>query len=305
MVESFRKILTPLHFDEASSASLDYARHFAQQNDGTVYLLHVVPTDEFHLLRRVYRPQEGGGADPEGAQRVAREKLQELAQAHLGGVRWEIITRANKHPVAGILEVERDIGADLAVLHTHGRTGLAHLLLGSMAETVVHDSSCSVFTTRRGEALSSPQPFRKVLVPVDIAERSATALAYARRMAESSQGTVCPLHIVPPDETDLLHRDVYQEARQGGKVTLATAERLAKQRLEELAQKHLSGVQYQTVLRVSDDPSKTILAVEKEVGADLLVMATHGFTGLFYMILSHLTVRMVHESSCPVLAVSQ
>ena len=56
---------------------------------------------------------------------------------------------------------------------------------------------------------------------------------------------------------------------------------------------------------MSDDPSGTILAVEKEVGADLLVMAMHGFTGLFYMILSHLTVRMVHESSCPVLAISQ
>ena len=100
-----------------------------------------------------------------------------------------------------------------------------------------------MFTTRRGEALSSPQPFRKVLVPVDIAERSAAALAGARHMAESSQGTVYPLHIVPPDETDLLHRDVYQEARQGERVNLAVAERVAKQRLEELAQKHLSGVQ--------------------------------------------------------------
>src|SRR5262245_5664724 len=134
MTESFRKILAPLYFDETSPAALQYARYFAQQNDGTVYLLHVVPTDEFHLLRRVYRPQAGGVADPEGAQRVATVKLQELAQAHLSGMRCEIITRANSNVVEGIVEVEQEIGADLVVMATHGRTGIAHLLLGSVAE---------------------------------------------------------------------------------------------------------------------------------------------------------------------------
>jgi nucleotide-binding universal stress UspA family protein len=174
---------------------------------------------------------------------------------------------------------------------------LALYYLRACTETAVISYEC--------EALSSTRPFRKVLVPVDIAERSAGALAYARRLAGYSNGTVYPLHIVPPEETDLLHRDVYQEARQGGKVTLALAEEVATQKLAALAHKHLSGVQYETVLHVSGDPGKTILEVEKRVGADLLVMATHGFTGLFYLILSHLTERMVRESGCPVLAVSQ
>jgi len=93
MAELFRKILSPVYFDETSPAALEYARHFARQNDGTVYLLHVVPTDELHLLRKVYRPEEGGGADTGWAEKVAREKLQTMAQEHLGGVRCEIVTR--------------------------------------------------------------------------------------------------------------------------------------------------------------------------------------------------------------------
>src|SRR5713101_5875785 len=70
--------------------------------------------------------------------------------------------------------------------------------------------------TRQGEELASTEPFRRVLVPVDIAERSVAALAYARGIAEHSKGTVYPLHIVPTEETNLLLRDVYQ-AREGAR----------------------------------------------------------------------------------------
>src|SRR5262249_3391077 len=83
MAELFRKILSPVYFDATSPAALEYARHFARQNDGVVYLLHVVPRDELHLLRKVYRPAAGGGADTGWAEKVAREKLQTMAQEHL------------------------------------------------------------------------------------------------------------------------------------------------------------------------------------------------------------------------------
>ncbi len=187
---------------------------------------------------------------------------------------------------------------------THGRTGIAHLILGSIAEKVVRESRCPVFTTRQGEELASTEPFRRVLVPVDIAERSVAALTYARGIAEHSKGTVYPLHIVPTEETDLLLRDVYQ-AREGARANLVVAEKVAKEKLQELAQVHLSGVHYEPVVHVSSDPARTILEVEREVKADLIVMATHGFTGLFHLILGSLTEKMVREAACPVLSLRQ
>src|SRR5215510_1874286 len=101
MAALFRKILSPVYFDETSPAALEYARHFARWNDGTVYLLHVVPSDELHLLRKVYRPQEGGGADASWAEKVAREQLQTIAQEHLAGVRHEIVTHLSGDPATG------------------------------------------------------------------------------------------------------------------------------------------------------------------------------------------------------------
>ena len=87
-------------------------------------------------------------------------------------------------PAAGILEAQKDIGADLVVMATHGRTGLSHLILGSVAEKVVRETSGPVFISRHGEHLSEAQPFQKILVPVDITEQSGPALSYARQIAE-------------------------------------------------------------------------------------------------------------------------
>jgi nucleotide-binding universal stress UspA family protein len=304
MLSPFHKVLCPVYFDETSPAALEYARHFVKQNDGIVYLLHVVPTDEIHLLRKVYRPEQGGGADTIWAEKVSREKMQELAQSHLTGVRYEIITRLNSDPSAGVIEAENDIASDLVVMGTHGRTGIAHLILGSVAEKVARESRCPVFTTHRGDTLGETKPFQNILVPVDIAEHSADVLRQTRQLAEYSQGTVYPLHIVPTDETDLILHDVYQ-AREGGHANLAVAERMARQSLSQLAKEHLSGVRYENILRVSGDPAKTILEVERTVRADLLVMATHGFHGVFHLLLGSLTEKMMRESSCPVLSLRQ
>ena len=230
--EVFGKILSPVYFDETSPAVLDYARHFARQNDGTVYLLHVVPTDEFHLHSKAYRPKEGGGADAVWAEKIAKEKLQEIAQERLAAVRCEIITRLSSNPAIGILEAEKDLGADLVVMATHGRTGLSHLLLGGVAEKVVRESSCPVFTNRREEELSTTQPFGKILVPVDIDEKAVVALSHARRIAEQNEGTVYPLHVVPTEEI-YLHRDVYRSEESGG-ANLVWAEKVAKEKLQEI-----------------------------------------------------------------------
>jgi nucleotide-binding universal stress UspA family protein len=270
-----------------------------------VYLLHVVPTDELHLLRKVYRPAEGGGADTGRAEQVAREKLHALAQEHLRGIACEVVTPLSSDPVMGILAAEKELGADLVVMATHGRTGLAHLILGSVAERVVRDSRSPVVTVRQGEELAGRAPFQQILVPIDIAERSVTALAYARRLAAAFTGTVYPLHVVPADDTYLILRDVYQAREEGHRVNLVVAEKVARQKLADLAQQHLRGVRYETVLHVSDDPAKTILETERDVGADLMVMATHGFTGLFHLLVRSLTEKMMREAGCPVLALHQ
>ena len=282
---------------------LSHARHFAQLGGGTIYLLHVVPTDELHLLQKVYRPGEGGGADVGSAERIAREHLEALAQEHLDGSRYAIITQFNSNPAAGILEAQREVGVDLVVMSTHARTGFAHLILGSVAEKVVRESACPVLTIRQEDEVPETASFRSILVPVDIADRSAAALICARQIAEQHDSMVYPLHVVPTEDI-YLQRDVYHPGESVGS-SLVWAEKVAKERLAEVSQTYLDGVQYEPVVHVSNDPARTFLEMEKDVGADLLIMATHGFTGMFHLLLGSLTEKMVREAGCPVLALHQ
>lgn len=149
MSRVFLRILSPVDFHENSLAALEYAAQFARQYDATVYLLHVIPTDELHLHREVYRPTEGGGADVRWAEKVSKENLQAIAQKYLsGGIRYEILTRVGD-AAKSILETAEEVGAELIVMATHGRTGIAHFFLGSAAEQVVREAPCPVFTIRR------------------------------------------------------------------------------------------------------------------------------------------------------------
>jgi nucleotide-binding universal stress UspA family protein len=305
MASSFRQILCPVYFDETSPIALEYARHFAKKTGGTIQLLHVVPTDEIHLLRKVYHPEDGGGASIVWAEKVAQDMLTKLAEEYLSDTPHDIVTRTSGDPVTGILEAEKELGSDLVVMATHGRTGLTHFILGSVAEKVVRESRTPVLTTRSGEKLGDAHPFQKILVPIDIGERSNVALVYARQLAEQFQGMVYPLHIVPSDEAMLRLRDVYHAKEGDHGANLVLAEKTARQRLQELAQEHLSGVRYETVLHVSGDPGKTIIETERDIGADLMVMATHGVTGILHFLLRSLTEKMVREADCPVLSLHQ
>jgi nucleotide-binding universal stress UspA family protein len=300
MIRSFRKILAPVYFDEASSASVDLAAHLAERNDGTVFLLHVVPTDEPHLLRKVYRPHEGGGANVPWADGVARRNLEQIAKDRLQGVRYEILTRIDSDAVAGILAEREKIDADLISMATHGRTGISRLVLRSVAERVIRESLKPVLTAQRKVEVSRKRPFQSILCPVDLDRKRLSSLDYAADLARMNDATVHLLHIVPTENL-MLRRDIYREAANEENVVLA--ERVARESLEQIARTHLGGLPHEIHVHVSADPSRTILEIERDIRPDLLVMVTEGFGGLIHLIVGSVTEAVIREGYCPVLSV--
>jgi nucleotide-binding universal stress UspA family protein len=149
MAETFRNILRPIYLDDTSPQVLPHARHFAQSGGGSIYLLHVVPTDELHLLRKVYRPDGRGGAAVGAAEWIAREQL-------------AIITQFNSNPAAGMRDARKEVRADLVVVTTHARTGFAHPILGSVAEKVVREFTCSVLIIRQEDEVPETASLRNL-----------------------------------------------------------------------------------------------------------------------------------------------
>jgi nucleotide-binding universal stress UspA family protein len=302
MIKPFKKVLAPVYFDESSFASIEYAAHFAERNGGTVYLLHVVPTDEPHLLRDVYRPAEGGGANAEWAEKVSKELLQKMAADRLKGVRCEILTRVDSDAAKSILEERAKLDADLISMSTHGRTGLSRLVLRSVAERVHRESPCPVLTAQRKVEVSRQRPFQSILCPLDLDKGRLTSLRYAAALAKADQAVVHLLHIVPTENL-LLRRDIYGKAAEGDDVV--QAERVARQTLLEIAASELGGLQHDVHVHVSDDPARTILEMERDLRSDLLVMVTEGIGGLIHLIVGSVTETVIREGHCPVLSVRQ
>ncbi len=140
----FRRILSPVDFDDSSLAALDVAARIARQNDGTIVLLHVVPmlipASGMPVYVDIYKGQE----------EAAKDKLREVAGRRLEGIKYETLTDL-ADPAGAILKVARRAGADLIVMATHGRRGFSRVLLGSVAEMVLREAPCPVLCVRRGE----------------------------------------------------------------------------------------------------------------------------------------------------------
>jgi universal stress protein A len=301
MNTAFRKILAPVYFDEISPAALDYAAYFADRDDGTVFLLHVVPTDEPHLLRGVYRPDEGGGANVEWAEKMAREKLEAIAKDRLKHVRCEVLTHVNWDAATGILEEQRRIDADLITMATHGRTGISRLVLRSVAERVVRESPRPVLISQRKIVVSAQRPFRSILCPVDLDRSRLSSLDYATALARSNDATIHLLHIVPTENL-MLRRDIYRQGP-GNEGSVVRAEKVARQALEEIARARFGDLPYEVHVHVSADPAKTILEIECDIRPDLIVMVTQGFGGLVHLIVGSVTESVIRNGYCPVLSV--
>jgi len=141
----FRRILSPIDFDDNSLAALDVATQIARDSDGLVLLFHVVPmivpVTGMPVYVDIYKGQE----------EAAREKQKEIAAKRLRGVKHELLAHMGE-PAGAILSVARRHGADLIVMATHGRRGLSRVLLGSVAEMVLRNAPCPVLCVKRGDA---------------------------------------------------------------------------------------------------------------------------------------------------------
>ncbi len=104
-------------------------------------LLHVVPVP--------FEPSEVPvEPSPPEWERDARTELETVAAQNLGtNVEFKLVARRG-NPASAILEVEKELRPDLIVMATHGRTGLSHLVLGSVAERTVRESTVPVLTIR-------------------------------------------------------------------------------------------------------------------------------------------------------------
>jgi len=166
-----KRILVPTDLSPASTAAFDYALRVAAAASAHVRIIHVMEQSVYSLDFAMTHP----GYAPEVKRRTGELLDAWVAQARRRGVTAEsvIVSGIPFHEIC--TEATRQ-KADLVVMGTHGRTGLAHVVLGSTAERVIRAAPCPVLTIKGG-----PKPV--ISVPVLYGEQ-----APKRRGATASPG---------------------------------------------------------------------------------------------------------------------
>jgi nucleotide-binding universal stress UspA family protein len=140
------RILVPLDFGESSQRTFDYAKTLARPFHASLLPMHVVPNPYLTMASETYMPPPPDFLNQH--QSDARKQLNALVtDADHAEFNAEAIVQVGD-PLYAIVEYATASRIDLIVMGTHGRTGVARLMLGSVAERVVRTAPCPVLTMR-------------------------------------------------------------------------------------------------------------------------------------------------------------
>ena len=141
-----KKILVPVDFSDCSKKALQYAIPFVRQFAAELILLHVaqryLPSGELASLSTEFMQRELCDTGEKG--------LAALQQSLAADVPCKTVLRVGQAHTE-IIDAARELEVDLIILSTHGRTGLAHVFLGSTAERIVRHARCPVLIVRERE----------------------------------------------------------------------------------------------------------------------------------------------------------
>jgi len=202
-------------------------------------------------------------------------------------------------PELGIVEAAKRLGARLIIMGTHGRTNLAHVLIGSVAERVVQLAECPVLTVRSPEGAANMVSIRTILCPIDFSDCSRAALEHAEELARRFDATLIVAHVVEPVLYPVAYGlppvapVAFEEGARGSavKALVPLIEGLVKR-----------GVKARSLVDAGNAASR-ICDLAKQESADLVVLATHGYTGMKHLLLGSTAEKVVRLAPCAVLAV--
>jgi universal stress protein A len=147
---AIRRVLVPVDFSGDSLKALAYAGDLATAPRVELVLLHVIEPVYYATPADMYATNANLAMLLDEQRRVAKQQLDRLAAAlQKKGRRARTLLKTGA-PAPVIVDTAKSAKADLIVMSTHGRTGLAHMLLGSVAEKVVRAAACPVLTVRGG-----------------------------------------------------------------------------------------------------------------------------------------------------------
>jgi len=287
---TFHKILCATDFSRGAEQALRVAARIAGDASAELVIVHATYLPPSAFAGELPFPTEAIRQMAEDTQRDLEAATR--AAIELGAKRVTAQPLVNGPPWLRIVEtLEQDPAYDLVVMGTQGRTGLARVLLGSVAEKVVRHAPCPVLTIRPDSKL---EPFTNALCPVDFSDSARRAVDLA--------GTL----VAPNGKITLLHVIEAPVAFSGEPLAPAFLQDLSKRSadlLEHWAARLREQVAVPVLIRsrVGNAGAQTLAVLHEDRTFDLVTMGSHGRTGIRRALIGSVAEKIVRHAPCPVL----
>jgi nucleotide-binding universal stress UspA family protein len=288
-----KQILFPTDFSPCAERAFSHAAHLAACHNAQLHILSVIDVDHDDVSPMAYLPL---GQDELAAELGIRDagELRSEAGTYPGSNTINVTLRAPS-PWRAILDYAEKNEIDLIVMGTHGRHGVDRILMGSVAEQVVRRAKCPVLTVAATE--SRQRKDGPIVVPVDFSNFTEAAITEATELARAYNSELYLVHVVEP----ITLPTVYGVDPMPSLVP--DMESRAAEALVELASSRIpDDISWSTRVLVGHATHEIVTWAE-EVGARMIIIATHGLTGLKRLLMGSVTERIVREAPCPVFTV--
>lgn len=290
-------ILVPVDFSQFSEIVIHYAFQIALQYGARLTIFHAVILfqDDVDEEQRLDEYQQLLSLREE---RIAAQMKHHLDKGTQKGIHISTVIQRGISPSDVILEYLNTNQADLIVMGTHGHAGLRHLLLGSVAEKVGRFSTVPVLTVHR-----SVQDFQinNLLVPIDFSSYCKQSAEYAVSLAGKFNAHITFLHVVEQEIFPPFYASGIESVFE---IDPDLDKRVVENMKEFLSEQLDNHLQTDFVVR-EGKPHKEIVDFAEENRSDMIVIASHGLTGLDYILLGSAAEKVIRWAKCPVLTVKR
>ena len=286
----FQRILVPLDGSDLAQRALSYAEAIARRKKSELILLSVVHTDIEHKEDRLHKSHLD----------ITAEKLQAQGITVSTAV-------VNGHVAEEIVDYSAKNNINLIIISTHGYSGVKRWMLGSVAQKVLYSTGTPVLLVKSHAPPLVCANINKILVPLDGSPFSETIFPYLERLAAGTDTEAVLLEVVespvvpsygsrPINPTWVKYRDsAWEELQQQATEYLNNIQ-------NDLAQKGIK-LKPKVIKSELGEVAKKIIQIAHSEDTDLIIVATHGRTGVSHWMYGSVANKLVDESTQPLLLV--
>jgi nucleotide-binding universal stress UspA family protein len=307
-MQMYKRMLVPLDGSELAEVVLPYAKELAGRLDLEVILLHVC---EPHRSESQFMCQSYIEHAAEIAKTQSRE-VQTKTGAPEGGkaveARGEVVTG---HPAEEIIKYASENNIDVILMATHGRSGVKRWVLGSVADKVLRASQIPIWLVRAAipeEIIHDEWPKRTMLVPLDGSKLAESVLPHVEALAKQRGAELINIVLLRVFEEPYVNAD-YPEASMN--LTWKEHVRRIREHFKQEAERYLIGVQNRLTsasLKVRSEvlmgnPADEIISYAHKNHPNLVVLASHGYSGIGRWEYGSVADKVLHGVSSPIFMV--